>query len=111
MYPTLHFIVKGSSGNIYEIEASRNGDNLRMTCTCEAGQHGLYCKHRFALMDGEIKHLLSNNEDDVQTLKQMLAGTDVERRYKIIVELEKQRSKIDAKLRAEKKALAREINS
>jgi len=82
-----------------------------MTCTCEAGNNGLCCKHRFALLDGDNSALLSANHDDVLLLRNLIAGTDVERRYELVRALERQKEKLDSKLRLEKKALAREMNA
>lgn len=110
MASSLQFIVEGSKGDEYEISASRSGINFTMTCTCEAGRNGMYCKHRFALLDGDIKQLLSDNVADVEALKSMLAGSEVGERYKIVCDLEKQKATIDERLKAEKKALAREMN-
>ena len=107
----LKFKVTGSSGDIYEIVATRDGINFRMSCTCEAGQHGMYCKHRFSLMNGDITSLLSENSDDVARLKDLLNGTDVERRYKIVCDLEAEKMRIDSKLKFEKKALAKEMTT
>ena len=73
----VRFEVSGSKGNIYEIDASREGANLIITCTCPAGQNGLYCKHRFALLDGVVDGLESDNEEDVEKLAGMVAGSDV----------------------------------
>jgi DNA polymerase III subunit epsilon len=50
----LRFLVKGSTGNIYEITARRTANRLRMTCTCQAGQNHFWCKHRAALIDGDV---------------------------------------------------------
>jgi hypothetical protein len=82
-----------------------------MSCTCEAGRQGTYCKHRFALLDGDVSNLLSHNSDDVTKLVGLISGTDVDRRYKVVRELTAQKVNIELKLRLEKKALAREMNS
>ena len=107
----LKFIVLGSSGSEYEIVALRNGENFQMSCTCEAGQHGTCCKHRLALLDGEISSLLSGNHADLLELKQLVCGTGVEKRYAMVCALEKEKALIDSKLKAEKKALGREMGA
>ena len=34
----------------------------RATCVCQAGEHGISCKHRLALLKGDTTHILSGNE-------------------------------------------------
>jgi hypothetical protein len=77
----LHFDVEGSTGNIYEIEAWRAADHFYMTCTCDAGRNGRFCKHRDALLNGVIDHLLSCNTVDVAKLAGMIAGTEAGRLF------------------------------
>ena len=76
----LCFSVKGSTGNIYEITARRVADQLRMTCTCQAGQNRIWCKHRTALLDGDVTNLVSDNLLDVAKLAEMSVGVAVEPR-------------------------------
>lgn len=105
----LRFAVKGSTGNSYEINASRDADNFRMSCTCEAGQNKLYCKHRISLLEGDVGLILSGNEADINQLLRLAAGTSVEKRLRTVKELEAAKAAIETKLKAEKKALAREM--
>lgn len=84
----LSFTVEGSRGDLYSVTFVRSGNNLNCFCSCQAGQNGLYCKHRFALMEGDVTDLVSENEDDVGLLKQMLVGTDVEAAYAIVRDAE-----------------------
>lgn len=107
----LEFMVEGSKGDEYRIIFERDGDNLNAYCSCPAGDSGTYCKHRFALMDGEVEDLLSDNETDVTILKEMMAGTDVERIYKEVVATQAEYDKIGQRLKAIKKELARAMRS
>ena len=74
----LYFKVAGSEGDIYEIAGERHGARLRITCTCEAGQNGMHCRHRIALLDGDVTALRSGNKGDVEKLTEMLPGSDLE---------------------------------
>jgi DNA polymerase-3 subunit epsilon len=74
---SLCFAVLGSTGNVYEITARRIANELRMTCTCQAGQNRIWCKHRTALLDGDISALISNNTADVTTLGEMASILEV----------------------------------
>jgi DNA polymerase III subunit epsilon len=102
----LHFVVEGSSGNEYEVVASRNGANFRMTCSCEAGANGVFCKHRSALLNGSFDTLISGNRSDVEKLREMVAGTDAEGLFRDIEVLEDEQREIDAKLKHAKRALS-----
>ena len=51
----LRFRMKGSQGDIYEVEAERSGDTVRITCTCDAGQRGIHCHHRIELLRGDMR--------------------------------------------------------
>lgn len=84
----VRFIVEGSKGDQYAVVFEREGQNINAFCTCQAGQNGLYCKHRFALMDGDVSYLLSDNTQDVEKLRYMLVGTDVEAAYKKVLQAE-----------------------
>ncbi|MCB9990664.1 MAG: SWIM zinc finger family protein [Rhodospirillales bacterium] len=103
----LEFIVEGSKGDEYEVSFEREGNNLDVFCTCAAGENGLYCKHRFALMDGDVGALLSENENDVAALKELMKGTDVEAAYNDVMSLQAQYDEIHTRLKAAKKILAK----
>lgn len=106
----LTFHVSGSKGDAYVVKAGlQEPNNLWMRCTCQAGQKGMYCKHRFALLDGDITNLASDNSDDVVTLGTWLQGSDVQA---AMAEVERRQADADeAKklLSAAKKALARAL--
>ena len=106
----LKFIVRGSKGDEYEIIAEKSQTSLRISCTCAAGMQGTWCGHRLALIGGDTSSLLSGSEEDMKSLREMLTGTLLERRYALICQLEQDKSTIDLKLKAERKALGREMN-
>lgn len=103
----LEFLVEGSKGDEYRIIFERDGDHLNAYCSCPAGDSGTHCKHRFALMDGEVEDLLSDNEADIKILKEMMVGTDVERIYKEVISTQSEYDKIGERLKTIKKELAR----
>jgi uncharacterized Zn finger protein len=74
----IEFTVRGMKGDLYTCTFERDGDNLNAFCTCPDGRAGNYCKHRFALIDGNQTIIVSNNAQDVDRLPEMIAGTDVE---------------------------------
>lgn len=103
----LEFIVEGSKGDEYKILFECDGNNLNVFCTCPAGESGIYCKHRFALMDGDVTALLSENESDVAALKDLMNGTEVEAAYNDVIKLQAQYDELSTRLKAAKKVLAK----
>jgi hypothetical protein len=74
----IEFTVRGTRGDLYTCSFERDGDNLNAFCTCPDGRAGSYCKHRFALIDGNRNIVVSDNAHQVDDLPEMIAGTDVE---------------------------------
>ena len=85
---SLHFKCAGSTGNVYAIAAWRGGGHFHMTCTCDAGKNGHFCKHRAALLIGVVDHLLSDNVPEVRNLAEMMRGTEAARLLSKIHKLE-----------------------
>ena len=110
MTEQLRFVVTGSKGTAYQIEAWRDGRNLTMTCTCRAGQVGRHCKHRVALLYGDVTALQSGNIRDVERLRDLLAGSDVEPHLTRLTALQQRKADVDAEIKRETSALARTLN-
>lgn len=104
-------VVSSSTGEVYDIAVSRDGDDLRCTCTCAAGQNGMHCKHRLAILSGDGSVLRAGDRGRLDVIPAMLAGTDVEAALVRLGELERQKDEIDRQLKAAKKALARSLAS
>lgn len=103
----IDFLVVGSKGDEYHVTFEREGDNMNAYCDCPAGDNGLYCKHRFALMEGDAKAVLSSNKADAARLADMMAGTDLEAAYKACQATERAHHASAKKLRAVRVALAK----
>ena len=73
----IEFYVQGSAAEPYRISFWRAEDNVKSSCTCQAGKNGLACKHRLNLLDGDVTNLVSSNPDSFQKLQRMLEGSDV----------------------------------
>jgi DNA polymerase-3 subunit epsilon len=76
----LCFSVRGSTGNVYEITGRKVAENLRVSCTCQAGQNSIWCKHRTALLDGDVSDLLSGTVANVEKRAEWAIGAEVEPR-------------------------------
>ena len=104
----LHFLVKGSAEEPYEVTfIKRSSTNLSAYCTCPAGQNRLYCKHRFRIIDGENKNLVSGNDSDISIVQSWLLGTDVEATLIDVRRLDNDFEKAKKALSIAKKALAK----
>ena len=104
---TRDFLVQGSAPEPYKVTFRRDGKNLSAYCTCPAGENGMYCKHRFNILEGSSKGVVSSNTADVHFVASWLCGTDVETAMKTVKEIEREEERIKRQLSAAKKALAR----
>jgi hypothetical protein len=104
---TRDFLVQGSAQDPYKVTFRRDGSNLRAYCTCPAGENGMYCKHRFNILEGSNKGIVSPNGADVQVVASWLAGTEVEAAMRAVREIEKEEARVKSLLILAKKALAR----
>lgn len=73
----IEFLVQGSASEPYRVSFWRVGDNVKSSCTCQAGKNGLACKHRLNLLDGDVTNLVSSSSDSFRRLQRMLEGSDV----------------------------------
>jgi len=72
----LKLLVQGSAPEPYEVVFQRGGAKLSVSCTCPAGGMGQACKHRVALLRGDLTALAGG--DDPAPLRALIAGTQVE---------------------------------
>jgi hypothetical protein len=101
------FAVEGSAEEPYKVTFRKKGNNLSAYCTCPAGDHGQYCKHRINILCGSSQGIVSGNEANVQVVMSWLPGTDVETALLAILDAERQCEKANKELSAAKKRLAR----
>jgi len=104
----ISFEVQGSASNPYGVVfVKRTEINLSAYCSCPAGENGQYCKHRFNILDGVTKGIVSDNLDDVKIVQSWLPGTDVEEALVKMRKLEEEAARIKKELTAAKKDVAR----
>lgn len=106
----LVFMVKGSSPEPYKVTFTKNKNNINAFCTCLAGENGQYCKHRFAIMAGDGKAVVSSNKDKVVIVKSWLPGSDLEEALMELAEAEHEHEKAKKRLTAAKKNVARALH-
>jgi len=105
----LRFEIKGREPIPYEVVASRSGNNLTMTCTCQAATFNKHCKHRLNLLTGVVSDLVSGNETDVEKLAIMVQGTDVEAALSEYFAAEQAAEAAQKHLKGVKHAIARKL--
>ncbi len=106
----IYFSVQGSATEPYKVTFQKNGNKLSAYCTCPAGKHGQYCKHRFRILGGLTDDIVSNNVSAVDEVKSWLSGTDVE---SVLTEVAKKGNafeKAKKEFSIAKKKLARTMN-
>lgn len=107
----LVFHVMGSAKEPYELIFIKDGDSLTAICSCPAGAHGNFCKHRIGILDGKPRGIVSDNAHKASMVVEWLAGTDVEAALTELREIEKDAEAPKSKIAAAKKNLARAMNT
>ena len=54
--------VYGSEGDIYEVAFTILSGKALASCTCKAGSNGQFCKHRLALLAGDMDRLVDKSK-------------------------------------------------
>jgi uncharacterized Zn finger protein len=108
MTQEISFEVQGSAATPYSVTFEKHSEtNLSAYCSCPAGVNGQYCKHRFNILNGDTKGIVSTNIDDVKIVQSWLPGTDVAKALLKVRELEAEADKINKALAAAKKEVAK----
>ncbi|MDZ7645221.1 MAG: SWIM zinc finger family protein [Woeseiaceae bacterium] len=107
----LRFLVQGSSTVPYEVTFIKDGDSLTALCTCPAGQHGNFCKHRIAILDGDAAAISSDNAGEAAVIVDWLRGTDVEAALGEMRRLEASTEVSKSALNAARRKLVRAMHS
>ena len=104
----ISFEVQGSASEPYHVVFIKKSDtNLSAICSCPAGKNGQYCKHRFNILDGITKGIVSKNLENVKIIQSWLPGTDIEEAVVKMRNLESEAAKIKKELSAAKKLVAK----
>ncbi len=101
----VHF-VDGSRGDEYVVTITRTGALVNALCTCAAGQNGSFCRHRVAILTGDMTGAVSHddNKDDLAALLEGSALATALLRYR---EAEAAFEAAQAEFAKVKKALSR----
>jgi SWIM zinc finger len=108
----LELLVEGSTGDHYTVTFTREDDNLRASCTCQAGQNRIHCKHRLSLLAGDVSNVAGDLPKDIGTkITALLAGSDIEQALEKLRIAEASVSAAQAEFKRVKKALDRVMHS
>lgn len=102
----IEFQVQGSASEPYNVVFEKHGDALLAYCTCPAGEFGTYCKHRFQILNGSKKGIVSSNESQVQEVVGWFKGSRLEEVMLVIEEKER----VIALLKKEVQELKQEVS-
>ncbi|MFA6977843.1 MAG: hypothetical protein WC209_00865 [Ignavibacteriaceae bacterium] len=106
---TIKFLVQGSANEPYVVVFRKIENNFSALCSCPACENGMYCKHRFRIMEGSTENIISNNKSDVEIVKSWLIGSDVESAIKELKEVENELLRAKKKVSDFKKKLSRKL--
>lgn len=109
MLDDLWFVVGGSAGSEYRVVLSQAADSVRMTCTCQAAQHGQQCRHRIALLCGDADAVIGGDVDQVAVLSGRIAGTELAAAMNEYLACEAKKQGADRAFKAAKKRLAKSM--
>lgn len=70
----LSFVVRGSTGSLYDLVLEERAFGLALCCSCLAGQNRRRCRHVDALVEGDVTDLLSGNVSDVERLRERIVA-------------------------------------
>lgn len=107
----VEFLVQGSASEPYLVTFTKEGDNLNAFCTCPAGENGQYCKHRFGILSGSEKSIVSENKAQVPIIESWLPGSDVEAALMTLAEAEHEHDHAKKRLSLAKKGVAKAMRS
>lgn len=99
--------VSQSSGALYELVASHDGDKFRLTCACAAGQRGGMCKHKASLLAGTFDVFQPVSPETRARFGELLAQSTVPALLERLAESERAAERAKAAVKAAGRQLAR----
>jgi len=108
-------LAKSSRGEPYKVEFSSGEDGLRIFCHCQAGVLHRMCKHKRALIEGDIQMLFDPTQatllSEIRSWPQFQnIQKHLEASLKQLTEIEKAKSELDKKEKQIKAALGKGLS-
>lgn len=104
---TTKFLVQGSSLEPYEVTFYFEGQNITVSCTCQAGEFGQICKHRINILNDDSSKIVSGNKTEINEVRQKIKGTPLESKLTQLNYEEMQFEMFKKKLATTKKEIAK----
>src|ERR1039458_3688857 len=103
---TFSFYIQGSQPEPYRVDFAVVGIQVVATCTCPAGTFGALCKHRIALLLGDVTTAVDPEAEDLALMSRLINETPVAGRLCDLIRAEKGLAAAQAQLKLAKKSLA-----
>jgi hypothetical protein len=104
----LVFAVRSSSNPlVYQLRATRTATGVRFSCSCPAGDNGQHCKHRLALLVGDVTAIAEGTHDDVLALAELVRNSQIVTAMREVEDAEKAVAAAQRNLKKAKQALGR----
>ena len=106
----IEFLIQGSSDEPYKVVIEKRDKSIRALCDCKAAVNGMHCKHRINILKGEDKNIVSNNNEQVNTVSKWLKDTDLEQILNIYLQAEQNAERAKRQLAKAKKDLVKTMD-
>lgn len=107
MNDSIRVLVQGSEPSPYTLTFAKDGQNLTASCTCRAGEVGIYCKHRISVLTGDWRKVVGGDIGRLEEIRSWLNGSDVQSALDEVAEKERQLESVKKELKKAKAKLAR----
>ncbi len=75
---TLELTYRGDTGvYVVTLSTTREG-RFRFSCTCDGAENGYQCKHRIAILEGNLSRVSSDDRKTAEAIRSELNGSDIE---------------------------------
>ncbi|MBF0163193.1 MAG: STAS domain-containing protein [Magnetococcales bacterium] len=96
----------------HELLFRRIGSNMSVSCTCSLEDHSVFCTHRMAVLMGDMEKitLLDGTVEEVEEIREMMKGTDVEVALKSMIAADRALQTASRELFQAKEELGKAMN-
>ncbi|MYF54456.1 hypothetical protein F4225_01510 [Candidatus Poribacteria bacterium] len=78
----IHFFYHGEAVEPYQVVFTKRNNEVDVTCTCQLAEWSYPCDHYISILEGdEMKRVASENWNGVDTVREWLRGSHLERVY------------------------------
>lgn len=107
-------VVKSSGAEPYEILVEQGAGGVTLTCGCQAGAMGQHCKHKAALIEGDLSFAVPGHEGGFREAHAALQASGIPAAYQAYKEeqdaIEKQMDVLKKQAKTSKAMFARRLS-